>query len=86
MSTLLTYIAQSHHIRPLRVVRFPDAFIQLVRSQKGACSPYRCVTCPLFTARRACVAICMNPTGVLDVNHQRLRLLNIAERMQRYFL
>ena len=86
MSTLLTYIAQSHHIRPLRSVCFPDAFVNFVRTQQGVCMPYKCVDCPLLTGQRACLAVLLSPHSFSDVKCQRLRLLNIAEHMQRYVL
>ena len=86
MSTLLTYIVQSRHIRPLRLVNFPARYVNHIRDQLGECSPLRCVECPLLTGRRSCIAVIMSPDVGMDTNRERLRLLNIAERMQRYVL
>lgn len=83
MSTLLTYIAQSHHIRPLRVVNFPAWYVNHIRTQRGECSPFRCAECPLFTGRRLCIAIIMSPGPKMDTNRERLRLFTIAERMKK---
>ena len=83
MSTLLTYIAQSRHIRPLRLVNFPGRYVNHIRAQRGECSPLRCVECPLFTGRRSCIAVIMSPDPGMDTHRERLRLLTIAERMKR---
>ena len=83
MSTLLTYIAQSRHIRPLRLVNFPARYVNHIRAHRGECSPFRCVECPLFTGRRLCVAVIMSPDAGMNTNWERLRLLTIAERMKR---